>query len=223
VRLPIIGGALRGRWWDPASRGKVLRILNGTYEREQTALFEQMLDPGDTVLDVGANVGYYTLLASVLVGGGGRVHAFEPEPRNAGFLRRHVQINGRGNVHVVQAAVSDVAGTARFDFGSGTGTGRLAQSGALEVRTVRLDDYCAEHGLAPAAIKIDVEGAEMSVLQGARETLRRHLPVLFLSTHGAAVHRACLGFLRGAGYEPRPILGSDVESTTEILATGPGL
>jgi FkbM family methyltransferase len=223
VRLPIIGGALRGRWWDPASRGKVLRILNGTYEREQTALFEQMLDPGDTVLDVGANVGYYTLLASVLVGGGGRVHAFEPEPRNAGFLRRHVQINGRGNVHVVQAAVSDVAGTARFDFGSGTGTGRLAQAGALEVRTVRLDDYCAEHGLAPAAIKIDVEGAEMSVLQGARETLRRHLPVLFLSTHGAAVHRACLGFLRGAGYEPRPILGSDVESTTEILATSPGL
>jgi FkbM family methyltransferase len=222
VRLPIIGGRLRGRWWDPASRGKIFRILNGTYEREQTALFEQMLRPGDTVLDVGANVGYYTLLAAVLVGEHGRVHAFEPEPRNAGFLRRHAAINRCRNVTVQQAAVSDRAGTARFDFGSGSGTGHLADAGAIEVRTLRLDDYCAEHGLAPTAIKIDVEGAEMSVLQGARETLRRHLPALFLSTHGPEVHRASLDFLRGMGYRVAPILGGDVETTTEVLATPRG-
>lgn len=222
LRLPIIAGALRGRWWLPASRGKILRILNGTYEREQTALFEQLLRPGATVLDVGANVGYYTLLASVLVGDAGRVHAFEPEPRNAGFLRDHVRINRRGNVTVQQAAVSDRAGTARFDFGSGSGTGHLADAGAIEVRTLRLDDHCAEHGLAPSAIKIDVEGAEMSVLQGARETLARHRPLLFLSTHGADVHRACLAFLRELGYELTPILGGDVESTTEVLATARG-
>lgn len=222
MRLPIIAGALRGRWWLPASRGKVLRILNGTYEREQTALFEQLLRPGATVLDVGANVGYYTLLASVLVGEGGRVHAFEPEPRNAGFLRDHVRINGRGNVTVQQAAVSDRAGTARFDFGSGSGTGHLADAGAIEVRTLRLDDYCAEHGLAPSALKIDVEGAEMSVLEGARETLARHRPILFLSTHGAEVHRASLAFLRDLGYALTPILGGDVENTTEVLATARG-
>jgi FkbM family methyltransferase len=222
VRLPIVGGRLRARWWDPTSRGKVLRILNGTYEPEQTALFEQLIRPGQTVLDVGANVGYYTLLASVLVGPEGRVHAFEPEPRNAGFLRRHAQINRRRNVTVQQAAVSDRAGTGRFDFGSGTGTGHLADAGALEVRTVRLDDYCAEHGLAPSAIKIDVEGAEMSVLQGARGTLERHRPILFLSTHGAEAHRASLAFLRGLGYGVRPILGGDVEATSEVLATPAG-
>lgn len=219
LRLPIIGGALRGRWWRPASRGKILRILNGTYEREQTALFQQLLRPGATVLDVGANVGYYTLLASVLAGDAGRVHAFEPEPKNAGFLRDHVRINRRRNVTVQQAAVSDRAGTARFDFGGGSGTGHLADTGAIEVRTLRLDDYCAEHGLAPSAIKIDVEGAEVSVLEGARETLARHRPILFLSTHGAEVHRACLAFLRGLDYELKPILGGDVENTTEVLAT----
>lgn len=219
MRLPIIAGRLRGCWWLPASRGKVLRILNGTYEGEQTRLFEQLLRPGGTVLDVGAHVGYYTLLASVLVGGSGRVHAFEPNPRNADFLRRHVRINRLRNVTVQQAAVSDRAATARFDFGSGSGTGHLADAGALEVLTLRLDDYCAEHGLAPTAVKIDVEGAEMSVLAGAAGTLARHRPTIFLSTHGPEVHAASLGFLRGLGYRLRPILGGDVESTTEVLAT----
>lgn len=219
MRLPIIGGRLRGRWWLPASRGKVLRILNGTYEREQTRLFEQHVRSGATVLDVGAHVGYYTLISAVLAGPSGRVHAFEPNPRNAEFLRRHVRINRLDNVRVEQAAVSDGAGTARFDFGTGSGTGHLADAGALEVRTLRLDDYCAEHGLAPAVIKIDVEGAEVSVLQGARETLARHRPVVFLSTHGPEVHRASLAFLRELGYRVAPILGGDVETTTEVLAT----
>jgi FkbM family methyltransferase len=222
VRLPIIAGRLRGRWWLPASRGKVLRILNGTYEREQTRLFERHVRPGATVLDVGAHVGYYTLVSAVLAGPSGRVHAFEPNPRNAEFLRRHVRINRLDTVRVEQAAVSDRAGTARFDFGTGSGTGHLADAGALEVRTLRLDDYCAEHALAPAAIKIDVEGAEMSVLHGARETLARHRPVLFLSTHGAEVHAASLAFLRGLGYRVAPILGGDVEATTEVLATPGG-
>ena len=218
MKLPIVAGRLRGRWWLPARRGKVLRILGGTYEREQTRLFQRHLRPGGTVLDVGAHVGYYTLLSSVLVGDAGRVHAFEPNPANAEFLLRHVQINRRANVRVEQAAVSDRAGTARFEFGTGSGTGHLAEAGALEVRTVRLDDHCAEHGLAPSAVKIDVEGAELSVLEGGRDTLARHRPVIFLSTHGAEVHRASLEVLRGLGYALSPILGGDLDTTAEVLA-----
>jgi FkbM family methyltransferase len=219
VRLPIIAGRLRGRWWLPASRGKILRILNGTYEGEQTRLFEQHVRPGATVLDVGAHVGYYTVLSAVLAGPSGRVHAFEPNPKNAEFLRRHVRINRLGTVRVEQAAVSDHEGTARFDFGTGSGTGHLADAGALEVRMLRLDDYCAQHALAPAAIKIDVEGAEMAVLAGAFDTLARHHPTIFLSTHGPEVHAASLDFLRGMGYQLRPILGDRVEFATEVLAT----
>lgn len=222
MRLPIVRGPLAGRWWLPASRGKVLRILNGSYEREQTRLFREHLRPGDTVLDVGAHVGYYTLLSSVLVGERGAVWAFEPNPRNAAFLRRHVELNRRGNVQVEQAAVSSAEGTARFDFGTGSGTGHLAEQGALEVRTVRLDDFCRKHALRPSAVKIDVEGAEMEVLAGGEETIRRDRPTIFLSTHGAEVHRRCLAWLRERGYALRPIVGDELDSATEVLCTAAG-
>ncbi len=221
MRLPIVRGRLRGRWWLPASRGKVLRILGGSYEPEQTHLFETHVGQGATVLDVGAHVGYYTLLSATLAGSAGRVVAFEPNPANAAFLRRHVEMNGFCTVRVDQAAVSDRAGTARFEFGSGSGTGHLAEDGPVMVRTVTVDDVCGEHGLVPAAIKIDVEGAEAAVLRGAAETLGRARPVVFLSTHGAGVHHTCLGLLRDAGYRLFPILGGDVETTAEVLALPP--
>ncbi|HEX8433225.1 MAG TPA: FkbM family methyltransferase [Longimicrobium sp.] len=222
LRLPIIAGPLRGRWWLPASRGKVLRVLGGSYEPEQTGLFERHVRPGHTVLDVGAHVGYYTLLSAVLAGPGGAVWSFEPNPRNARFLRSHAEINGLRAVRVTEAAVAASDGTARFDFGSGSGTGHLATAGEIEVRTVRLDGFCAENGIAPAVIKIDVEGAETDVLEGARDTLARYRPVIFLSTHGAEVHRACLAFMAGAGYECRAVLGDDVENTSELLCTPRG-
>ena len=222
MRLPILAGPLKGRWWLPASRGKILRILGGTYEPEQTRLFREHVRPGAVVLDVGAHVGYYTVLSAVLAGERGAVWAFEPNPANARFLRRHAEINRLRNVHVTEAAVADAAGTASFDFGTGSGTGHLADGGALKVQTVRLDEFCTERGIAPAAIKIDVEGAERGVLEGARATLARHRPVVFLSTHGPEVHRACLAFMADAGYACAPILGGDVETSAELLCTPAG-
>ena len=218
MRLPIAAGRLRGRWWLPASRGKVLRILGGTYEPEQTRLFEEHVRPGATVLDVGAHVGYYTLLSAVLAGPSGRVVAFEPDPANASFLRRHVALNRLGQVTVEEAAVSDRAGTARFGRGSGSGTGHLAGEGGVEVRTVTVDGVCGEQGLTPSAIKIDVEGAEAAVLRGARETLARARPVVFLSTHGPEAHAASLALLRELGYALSPILGGGIDTTPEVLA-----
>jgi FkbM family methyltransferase len=217
VRLPIVAGPLRGRWWLPASRGKVLRILGGSYEPEQTALFVKHLSPGGTLLDVGAHVGYYTLLSAQLVGPRGRVVAFEPNPTNHRFLQRHAALNGCAQVEVVAAAVSDQNGVARFDFGTGSGTGHLAEEGTLEVRTVRLDDFCAERGLRPDAVKIDVEGAELRVLHGAEATLAAARPVIFLSTHGSQVHRDCLAWLGARGYALAPILGDDLQAATEVL------
>lgn len=217
VKLPILAGPLRGRWWLPGSRGKVLRVLCGTYEPEQTRLFAERIGAHGTVLDVGAHAGYYSLLASTLIGRAGTVWSFEPDPHNARFLRRHLEINRCGNVHVVEAAVSDQAGTAHFAAGSGSGTGRLADAGGIEVETVRLDDVCQEHGIAPSAVKIDVEGAEAAVLRGACETIARFRPVLFLSTHGPAVHRECVAVLREMGYAFRPIAGRDEDSPSEFF------
>jgi FkbM family methyltransferase len=219
LRLPIFAGPLRGRRWLPASRGKVLRILLGTYEPEQTRLFLEHVRRGHTVLDVGAHVGYYTVLSGVLVGPGGAVWAFEPNPANARFLREHARINALRHVHVEQSAASDAEGKARFGFGSGSGTGHLAAEGAIEVRTLRLDDFCRGHGIRPDAVKIDVEGAEAAVLEGFAETVEAARPVIFLSTHGPEPHRRCVEWLRARGYALEPIVGQAVDSASELLCT----
>jgi FkbM family methyltransferase len=222
VRAPILGGRLRGRWWLLESRGKLARILLGTYEPEQTRLFAETIRPGDTVLDVGAHVGYYTVLSAVLVGPAGAVWSFEPNPVNAGFLRRHAEINGLRQVRVEQAAVADAGGTARFDFGTGSGTGHLSSGGAIEVRTLRLDDVCAANSIVPRAVKIDVEGAEAAVLEGFAATIESARPVIFLSTHGPGPHARCVAWLRARGYRLSPIVGGSVESATELLCTPGG-
>lgn len=217
MKLPIVAGPLRGRWWWSTSPGKLLRVLGGSYEPEQTGAFERALRPGDSFLDVGAHAGYYTLLASMLVGDSGRVWAFEPNPRNFGYLERNVEINGRANVECVPAAVSRGTGVARFAM-AGSGTGHLSAAGALEVRTLSLDGFCAERALRPAAVKVDVEGAELEVLEGAAELLREARPTIFLSTHGPELHRAALARLEEAGYEARPLVGEALESATEVVA-----
>lgn len=219
MRFPIIAGPLRGCWWLATSRGKVLRILNGTYEPAQTRLFTTTVRPGDTVLDIGAHAGYYALLASVLTGEHGTVWAFEPDARNFAFLEKHARINHRSNIRPQPLAVSDTNGMARFGVGTGSGTGHLTDTGTLEVQTVRLDDFCQSRSIRPAVVKIDVEGAEGAVLDGARELLSAARPVLFLSTHGPDVHRYCLRLLSELGYGLQPIVGSNVERATELLCS----
>jgi FkbM family methyltransferase len=221
MRIPIMAGPLRGTWWLPQSGGKVLRFLNGTYEPQQTKVFTEQLRPGQTLIDVGAHVGYYALLAAKLVGDQGRVFAFEPNPRNFDFLKQHVAVNALSNVRIEQSAVSDTNGTASFDLGKGSGTGHLAMSGPVEVTTIRLDDYCAANRIAPNAIKCDVEGAELAVLRGAERTIVMHRPVLFLSTHGASIHSACMSWLRERGYSLSPINADDVDDAAELLCTHP--
>lgn len=208
-----------GRWWLAGSGGKVLRVVAGKYEPEQTREFQRVLKPGDTVLDVGAHVGYYTLLSSVLVGRSGQVLAFEPNPRNFAYLERHIALNRLPNASALPAAVADQEGVARFEFGKGSGTGHLATDGSLQVRTVRLDAICADRGLAPNVVKVDVEGAELSVLEGGRDLFASRRPVVFLSTHGEPVHGRCLEWLADAGYAMQPIIGADLRTTSEVLCT----
>ncbi len=217
LRVPILRGTLRGRRWLPAAGGKVLRVLLGTYEEEQTRLFRAMVRPGHTVLDVGAHVGYYTLLASELAGVTGQVVAFEPDPDNVRFLERHVRLNRCVNVTVERAAVAASDGEASFERGSGTGTGHLGAAGDLTVRTLALDAYVRRHGLRPDVVKIDVEGAEAEVLAGAESMLRTVRPTLFLSTHGREPNRTCRLFLDRLGYDTVGIDDDSVAAADELL------
>ncbi len=212
-RVPILRGPLRGRWYLPASGGKFLNVLVGTYEAREAALFARHVARGDTVLDLGAHVGYYTLLAGTLAGPEGRVIAFEPLPRNCFYLRRHVELNRLRNVTVHEAAVGERRGYVFFDPGPGAGRGRVEPGGPLRVRMVSLDDFVREQRILPRVIKIDVEGAETRVLAGAEQLLRWCRPVLFLSTHGHGLGRECRRVLEAWGYRVEPPTGRDLLCT----------
>jgi FkbM family methyltransferase len=203
LSVPVLRGPLRGARWLPASGGKLARVLLGTYEVEQMARFVALARPGQVVFDIGASVGFYTLLAARCVGPSGRVVACEPDPANLRYLEAHVKRNGLAHVQILPCALSDRSGRARFASASGSGRGHLDENGALEVEVCRLDDVAAERALPPHHLKIDVEGAELEVLLGAEQTLRAHRPTIFLSTHDRrrpGVEHACRELLAGHGY-----------------------
>jgi FkbM family methyltransferase len=203
----ILGGPLRGWRWIPAAASHGCWL--GTFERAEQDVFARTIRPGDVVYDLGANVGFYTLLAAKLAGPTGRVVAFEPVPRNLGYLRRHLALNHREDVTVVAAAVSDRSGTARFRDGPAHTVGTLATDGGYAVDVVALDDYTSSP--APRVIKIDVEGAEADVLRGAHRVLRTVRPIVLLSTHSTALRLECTALLRDAGYGVAPMGGDQAD------------
>jgi FkbM family methyltransferase len=218
MRMPILQGPLRGKWWIVGSGNHGYWL--GSYELEKRARFVRTVARGSVVFDLGANVGYYTLLVSVLAGPEGRVFAVEPLPRNLRFLREHVRLNRAANVTVLDAAVSDRSGTAWFEESDSMSRGHIDSRGTIAVRTVALDDLVESGELPrPDLLKIDIEGAEYLALQGFRRTLLAAHPVIFLSTHSTAVHAECCQFLQSLGYAIQPIDGKPLDRSRDILAT----
>jgi FkbM family methyltransferase len=201
VVVPIRGGPLAG-WWFGLFTGT--RFLSGRYGADEVDVFQRLIKPGDVVFDIGAHVGYFSLLASRIVGSQGRVLAFEPLPVNLAYLARHKRVNRRANLEILEVAVGGRAGRMALEFRSGTGRGRLSAEpcdSQLHVRVVSLDGLFDE-GVVPAPnfIKMDVEGAECDALRGARQLLARFRPTIILSLHGAAAKRDCETILASLGY-----------------------
>lgn len=121
-----------------------------------------------TCFDIGANVGYYTLLFSVLTGQTGKVFAFEPLPTNVELLCQHVRINRCGNAQIFDLALTDLEREASFAEHESSGIGHLDASGNLKVLCATLDGLFRENEiLMPDVLKLDVEGAELVVIKGA--------------------------------------------------------
>lgn len=156
----------RNRWWTRVA-------FEGRWEVEVIAFLQRILRPGDVFLDVGAWIGPYTLLASRLVDPGGHVYAFEPDPVARRLLERNVKANRAANVTVVPYAASDSEGVAWLSFArlGNSGTGISRGEGGLEVETVRLDRFCERNRIHQSVVKIDVEGAEGSVVAGMSDRL----------------------------------------------------
>jgi FkbM family methyltransferase len=222
----VTGGVLAGHELRlPATAEPwVERMLAGGYEPVFTAALAAALRPGDVCYDLGGHVGYYSLVMARRAGRYGTVHAFEPYPPNAARLREHAARNAlpaeRAPIHVHQAAIGGETGTrALAGAGDGDSVSTLAHlegtRGVLNaawqrrldafprqaVRVWRLDDWRASTCAAPPSlVKIDVEGAELEVLRGARETLAGALPVVIAELHNAGLAAECGAFLGALGY-----------------------
>lgn len=182
-------------------------------------MFANAIRPGDVVFDLGANVGFYSLIAADATGPNGQVYAFEPLPRNVAFLRRHLDENNVRNVVIVEAAVAESSGMAAFEEADSPSMGRLRTSGTLQIPTVSLDEMLANRSLSPPKVlKLDIEGGELRALEGGRRTLQAHRPVIFLATHGWQVHTDCCSFLTRLGYEISGVNGESANDTDELIA-----
>lgn len=207
--VPILSGTARGKRWIAGSGPQSCWL--GFNESAKRRVFAANVAPGNVVYDVGANVGSYTLPASVLVGEAGLVVAFEPLPANLTFLKRHIALNHLTNARVVEAAVWSTDGELRFQGTADRVTSHASDAGEITVRAVAIDALVSAGEMPPPnCIKIDVEGAETEVLRGALSTLREHHPVILLATHGAEQTRECRALLEEAGYVLTPIgMGGD--------------
>lgn len=166
-------------WFDGADDHLTPWIRSqGVWEADVMKLLARTLRPGSTFVDVGANVGFHTLLAAQLVGPQGTVVAIEAAPWTVELLRANVWRHGAGGVRIVDAAASDVAGTVRLEVDPRHRSGaRLTDAeDAVEVRAAPLDELVPD--LAVDVLKADVEGAEPLVLRGARGLLERSPRVL---------------------------------------------
>jgi len=180
------------------------QISKGTFKTDEPEykMLHQLINPGDWIVDIGANVGHYTKRFSELAGAYGRVIAFEPVPTTFSLLAANVQLFAHSNVTLINAAVSDkcnVVGITIPKFSTGLDNYYEAHLSsdtetALSVLTLSLDSLKISQRIA--LIKIDAEGHESFVLSGMQELLLKYHPILIVETS----HDEVITYLRSLGY-----------------------
>jgi FkbM family methyltransferase len=202
----------------PSKRGVSEELyLFQSHEPASTEKYLECLSPGDHVLDVGSNIGYYAVLAADRVGTTGRVIGCEPSPGVFEILKQNVQRFDPFNVEVFPWAVGAKSGTLQFyeseipNWGSLFPNSTLMQTCTTIVTAKTVDEIV--EGISdfrPRALRMDVEGAELMVLEGAREVLRNYKPCLFIEFHNFALGwdrvREAIRGLRDLGYNSATVI-----------------
>jgi FkbM family methyltransferase len=198
LRMPV-----RMRWYDDIKLSVILGndlsrcvYVCGSYEPNEFHYLARYLKPGMVVVDAGANEGLYSLFASRRVGAGGLVLAVEPSPRELTCLRSNIARNHMSNVRVVPVALSDRTGRTILKLAEDEHAGQntlgefvydIQSAGTHEVEQIPLDTLLAQENVQRVdLIKADIEGAELALLVGARETLRHSRPTLLCELYSAA-------------------------------------
>ena len=231
INFPFIGGNIYLNVKE--SRMMLARAL-GIYEPDKTQTIFSLLKPSQTFIDVGCNKGDFSLLAAKIVGEGGSVLAFEPEPDNCHWIEKSIQLNNYENINLFQLALGEKNENAQLYLGEKSGWHSLVsnpgntQKSAIEVKKRTLDSILDEAGNTGAdMIKIDVEGAEMEVLQGASKMFENNpglIVLLDLHPHMGVNPVEVCDFLTEKGFKilnmkaPHTQLANIDNKTTEILA-----
>jgi len=210
---------------------------------DESRMLRALFNPGDVFVDIGANLGLYSLEAASIGGANCRIYSFEPQPRAAAALRSSAAANGLNTISVVEMVVTDSEGDVAFFVPStGSGIGSLSRDHASQVsralklirQATSLDAFVSSHAFHRLdLVKIDVEGFEADVLKGSADTLCRYLPIVWFEVNPAALRTAGHGqdvpLLKSFGYsgffdvgtlgceEPMTISG-DVHSLTNVVA-----
>jgi len=181
------------------------RALGG-YEPRKTELFKKIVKPGMTIIDIGSNKGYYSLLSAKLSEDRGTVLAFEPDPDNRYWLKKSIEANGYKSIEIFPVALSDSNGDAVFYKGKRSGWGSMVRSvnntgQEIKVKTRKLDDLLKERKINKVdIIKIDVEGADLLVLKGAENTLKGNLKLIMdIDVKNSDEKRELFVFLKSLG------------------------
>ncbi len=183
----------------------------------ETRIFRSLISSGDTIIDVGAHIGWYSLNAAQKVKNKGLVVAFEPNPHCVQELKKNLRLNQFQNVRIEQTALANKNGKLNFWLGDDM-VGSLIRHNTqnltrfpvkkIVVKAQKLDSYCLTHKIQNVKlIKVDVEGAEAEVLFGARQTLKRFSPHLIVEVYssdprGKKQRRKLIKYLAGLGYRP---------------------
>jgi FkbM family methyltransferase len=213
-------GVGAGLVFDPGPSNPA--YASGNNELPVQAVLEAHLKPGGIFYDVGANVGFFTVLAARLVGATGAVYAFEPVAENACYARLNARLNGFPWVAVIETAIASVSGSGGFRLADYSGGGALATvdqppdfRGSVSVEIASLDELVFRRGLPPPQmVKIDVEGAELAVLHGASRLLADVRPTIIYEVDDAVrdrlehKHRDMQTYLRRHRYRVERIDGA---------------
>lgn len=170
-------------WIDPNDLIGRCIFYQGLWEGPIARHFYEAVKPGDVVLDVGANIGQFSLLAAQKVGAGGTVFAVEANPATASLLHQNIAVNGLTNIQVLELAAWDEATTLTLRGGPAENCGAAdvvagAADGGIPVRAVCLDDVVLERVTAVDIVKLDIEGAELRALRGMPRILGEKCPRL---------------------------------------------
>ena len=221
----VLGGPLRGKLLAMPTLQRPSYAL-GTFEPHVVQAMQASVQPGSVAYDLGANVGYHTLVLAGLVGAEGSVVAVEPSPTDRAALETNLRLNGLTNVQVVASALAEQPGTVQFTTFGYSGISRIARehepsdANIQVVPATTLDQLVYADGYPPPSfIKMDVEGAELRVLLGGMQVLAAARPTLVCEVRWSATFEPVSTLLSAHGYTSR-VLWRDARIGDVLFSPG---